>query len=67
MYNHLHLQEKLLEEHRHTMEYEMARQRLLSSIHVPHPTLGRRVVSILGTRLIVIGMRLERVAPTMNT
>ena len=62
MYNHFHLQEKLLEEHCHTMQHEMAQKRLLSRSHVSHATLGRRIVGILGTRLIAIGMRLEQVA-----
>ncbi len=62
MRNHLHLQEKLLEEHRHTMEREMAQRSMLTRPHVSHPTLGRRIVGILGTRLIAIGMRLEQVA-----
>jgi hypothetical protein len=59
---HLHLQEKLLEEHRHDMQREMAQKRLLTRSSVPHPTLGRHLVSILGTRLIAIGMRLEQAA-----
>ena len=64
MSNNIHLQEKLLGEHRHTMQCEMAQQRLLtrSQPHVSHPTLGRRIVGILGARLIAIGMRLEQVA-----
>ena len=62
MRNHLHLQEKLLEEHRQSMQREMAQQRLLSRSHVSHPTLGRRIAGILGTRLIAIGMRLAQAA-----
>lgn len=62
MYNHLHLQEKILEEHRHNMECEMARRRLLARLSTSNATpLGRHIVGLLGTRLVVIGMRLERV------
>ncbi|HLJ36126.1 MAG TPA: hypothetical protein VKU38_20880 [Ktedonobacteraceae bacterium] len=62
MCNNIHLQEKLLEEHRHTMQREMAQQRLLTRSTVPHPGLGRHIVGTLGTRLIAIGMRLEQIA-----
>ncbi|HLX41631.1 MAG TPA: hypothetical protein VKR42_13945 [Ktedonobacteraceae bacterium] len=62
MCNHLYLQEKLLEEHRHTMQREMAQKRLLTRSSVPHSPLGRHLVGILGTRLIAIGLRLEQVA-----
>lgn len=58
MYNHLHLQEKLLEEHRQNMQCEMAQKRLLNRASVSHSTLGRHLISILGTLLIAIGMRL---------
>ena len=63
MCNHLHLQEKLLEEHRQTMQREMAQKRLLTRPPIPHTPWGRHLVGILGTRLIVIGMRLEQVGP----
>ena len=62
MYNHLHLQEKILEEHRHNMQCEMAQKRLLARLSTSHATpLGRHIVGLLGTRLVAIGMRLERV------
>ena len=63
MYNYLHLQEKILEEHRHNMQCEMARRRLLTRLSTSYATtsLGRHIVSLLGTRLVAIGMRLERV------
>jgi hypothetical protein len=63
MYNYLHLQEKILEEHRHNMQCEMARRRLLASLSASHatPPLGRHIIGLLGTRLVAIGMRLERV------
>jgi hypothetical protein len=63
MYNYLHLQEKVLEERRHNMQCEMARRRLLARLSASHATtpLGRHIVSLLGTRLVAIGMRLERV------
>lgn len=66
MYNYLHLQEKILEEHRHNMQCEMARRRLLARLSASpashtKPLLGRHIVGLLGTRLVAIGMRLERV------
>ena len=63
MYNYLHLQEKILEEHRHNMQCEMAQKRLLARLSASHATTpwGRHFVGLLGTRLVAIGMRLERV------
>ncbi len=62
MYNYLHLQEKVLEEHRHNMQCEMARRRLLVRLSASHamPSLGRHIIGLLGTRLVAIGMRLAR-------
>lgn len=61
MYNYIHLQEQVLEEHHAAMQSEMAQKRLLARAFHSNGGPARHIVSILGSRLIAIGMRLERV------
>jgi hypothetical protein len=54
-----HLHDKLHEEHRQTLQREMAQRRVLAGLP-QRKSLGRRVVGRLGVALIAVGSRLEQ-------
>ena len=61
MHNYIHLQQQVLEEHHQAMQSETAQRRLLARAFHHNGGPVRHVVSIAGSRLIAIGMRLEQV------
>ena len=57
---HLHMYEKLAEEHRQELLHEAEQRRLMA--HLPSRSgLGRHVIARLGAFLVTVGMWLERV------
>ena len=56
---HYHLYDKLCEDHRQQLQYEVNARRLLAQAP-RRSSLGRRVVGKLGVALVAVGSKLEQ-------
>lgn len=56
----MYIQERMIAEHQQQMQQEMEQQRLVAQLS-HNNSFGRHVVGQLGTLLVVLGTRLERV------
>lgn len=61
MSTNLHIQDRLLAEHRQDMQREAEQQRMLAGLPKNHQSLGRHAVSRLGALLVTIGTWMEQV------
>lgn len=56
---HYHLYDKLCEDHRQQLQYEVNARRLLAQVP-RRSSLGRRVIGKLGVALVTVGSKLEQ-------
>ncbi len=61
MSTHLHIQDKLLAEHRQDMQREMEQQRMLAGLPKNRQSLGRHAIARLGASLVAVGTWMEQV------
>lgn len=61
MCNNFYLQERQVEEHRQDLQHEANLQRVVAGLPDQRRSIGKHIVSRLGTRLVALGTWLERV------
>ena len=61
MYNNFYLQDKRVEEHLQDLQCEANQQRIVADLPRDRRSVGKHIISRLGTRLVALGMSLERV------
>ena len=61
MYNNFYLQDKRVEEHLQDLQREANQQRIVADLLRDRRSVGKHMVSRLGTRLVALGTWLERV------
>ena len=61
MYNNFYLQDKRVEEHLQDLQREANQQRIVADLSRNRRSVGKHIVSRLGTRLVALGTWLERV------
>ena len=61
MYNNFYLQNKRVEEHLQDLQREANQQRIVADLPRHRRSLGKHIVSRLGTQLVALGMWLERI------
>jgi hypothetical protein len=61
MCNNFYLQERQVEEHRQDLQHEADQQRIVAGLPGQRRSIGKHIVSRLGTRLVALGTWLERV------
>jgi len=61
MCNNFYLQERQVEEHRRDLQHEADQQRVVAVLPGQRRSIGKHMVSRLGTRLVALGTWLERV------
>ena len=61
MYNNFYLQDKRVEEHLQDLQREANQQRIVADLPRHRRSVGKHIVSRLGTHLVALGTWLERV------
>ena len=61
MCNNFFLQDKRVEEHLQDLQREANQQRIVADLSRNQRSVGKRIISRLGTRLVALGTWLERV------
>lgn len=61
MYNNFYLQEKRVEEHQQALQREVNQERIVADLPRKRHSVGKHMVSRLGTQLVALGTWLERV------
>jgi len=61
MCNNFYLQERQVEEHRQDLQHEADQQRIVAGLSGQRRSIGKHIVSRLGTCLVALGTWLERV------
>ena len=61
MYNNFYLQDKRVEEHLQDLQREANQQRIVADLPRDRRSVGKHIISRLGTHLVALGTLLERV------